>query len=94
MSQLHKTEGHASFRGCKQQQERGVCRGVSTHSDTVQRFTTEYLSSLYHQLNHVHVNSCKIDGGYGKIAAKIQKQKQKGQEVILRATKHVLEILT
>ena len=39
---------------------------------------------------HVHVSLCKIESGCGKLSAKIQKQKEKGQEVILRATKLVL----
>jgi hypothetical protein len=45
VSQLHKTEGHASFRGRKQQQEWGVLG--CPHTQTVQRFTAKYLSSLY-----------------------------------------------
>lgn len=45
-------------------------------------------------LSHVHVSLCKVVGGVVSFLAKIQKQKEKGQAVILRATKLVLENLT
>lgn len=92
MSQLHKTRAMQASEGVSNSRS-GVCVGVSTHSDTVQRVTTESVLPLP-PLNHVRVSSCKIDGGCGKISARIQKQKKKGQEVILRATKRVLENLT
>lgn len=49
VSQLHKTEGHASFRGYKATAGAGCVSGASTHSDAVQRFATESKSSLDHR---------------------------------------------
>ena len=66
----------------------GVCWGV--HTLRLFKGSLQSICPPFTWLNYVHVSLCKIENGCGKLSAKIQKQKEKGQEVILRATKLVL----
>lgn len=59
----------------------GVCRGA--HTLRLFKGSLQSICPLFTWLNLVHVSLCKIEGGCAKLSAKIQKQKEKGQEVIL-----------